>query len=464
MKRTKTILTAILFFSVCPSVFAQSGNSDKAADIEQLSMAFRSVVKKVKPAVVYIKVIKQDDRAFFPSKVQGGGSGVIIDARQGYVLTANHVVENSSQVKVRLGDGREFVAGDIRGDPQTDVALVKIPAENLPEAELGDSDELQVGDWVLAIGSPFGQMLENSVSAGIVSAKGRRTYILGSLGIEDFIQTDAVINKGNSGGPLVNIKGQVVGINSNIISATGMYAGLGFAVPSSLIKPVIEKLIEYGRVDRGWLGVTITSVKDLKEKIQASISEKILARGGAYIMDVIAEAPAEEAGLKAGDIILAIDGRDIYDSAELIKTVSAKSPGEKVKCTIWRDGREVDIKVKLGKRPEKLEPPQTRIAKFPSEVYHKLGIWVGDVRSRVSDIKGIYEIEAVIVYDVEPGSLAEQFQISPGDIITEVNDKEVHNTEDFGRLIEKADVKKGIKLTILNVFGEHKVIIKSGAD
>lgn len=459
MKRAKTMCRLFLAMVVGLGVFVEP-LSAQPGGVEQLSLAFREVVKKVKPAVVYIEI--ETSR-----QVPAAGSGVIIDGLNGYVLTANHVVENASKVKVRLGDGREFIANDIRSDPTIDIAIVKIDANNLPQAELGDSDELEVGDWVLAIGSPFGRTLANSVSAGIVSAKGRRTGILlGRVGIEDFIQTDAVINKGNSGGPLVNIKGQVVGINSNIISATGVYAGLGFAVPSNLIKPTVEKLITEGKVVRGWLGVTIISLKDLDEDKLEDVPEELKARGGVYVVNAMPDGPAEEGGIKKGDIILAIDGKEIADAGQLVEIISAESPGTRVKCQIRRNGKDKTIKVKLGERPTELArqmlPSPTRPARR-GHAYQKLGLVVFGFQEQIAERESMRKLKAVIVDYVRPGSLADEYGIERWTIITEVDGVKVQSEQDFEKMIAKADVQKGVKLTILGRFGEYKMIIKSGA-
>jgi serine protease Do len=470
MKSSKNTFCLLLVFFLCSTLIAD--NSTYSGP-EGLSLAFRQAVKKVRPAVVYIEVVKSGEGNFLGQRATGSGSGVIIDAKAGYVLTANHVIEGTTQVKIRLFDGRTFLGTDIRGDAQTDVAIVKIDAENLPGAEFGDSDRLEVGDWVLAIGSPFGPRLENSVSAGIVSGKGRRTGILGSLGLEDYIQTDAVINRGNSGGPLVNIKGEIVGINSSIISSTGMYAGLGFAVPSNLANSVVEGLIKEGKVVRGWLGITMVSMRDAKsdEKLKEQWSnlhpQTRMPDKGAYILKIHPDSPAEKGGLREGDIVQGIDETPIADSGELIKVISSRSPREIVDCHIWRDGNKETVKVELGKRPEIITPESMGIAKKPGPLgtgYNELGLIVEDFTGLIAERMGLSELKAVIVEAVQPGSLAYAFGINPGEIITNVNGKRVRQTTDLEKLLKKGDLNKGIKLTILNAFGEREVIVKSGAD
>jgi len=312
--------------------------------------SFRDIVEKVNPAVVYIEVSKEAQAhpniwgQAAPRDVTGNGSGAIIDAVKGYILTAAHVIDGVDKATVTLLDGRKFEVVELLYDSQTDVGLVKIEipdGEKLPEVSLGSSESLEVGDWVLAMGSPLGKALANSVSAGIVSGKSRKSGILGQLGIEDFIQTDAVINKGNSGGPLVDMNGQIVGINSNIISATGLSSGLGFAVPSDLAKDVVNKLISEGTVVRGYLGVSVTSFSALKDEILEGISQEIRTTGGAYIVQVVKDGPGDEAGLKDGDIIRKVDGNDIADSSELIRYISSKMPDETVICLVNRDGNDI---------------------------------------------------------------------------------------------------------------------------
>jgi serine protease Do len=424
------------------------------AGIEQVSSTFRNVVKKVKPAVVFIEVFK-DSNSVLGTAMHGSGSGVIVDANRGYVLTAYHVVENVSKVHVKLQCGAEYVGTEIRGDDQTDVAIIKINATGpLPQAQLGDSDALEVGDWVLAIGSPFGSVLENSVSAGIVSAKGRRTNVLGRMGIESYIQTDAVINKGNSGGPLVNIRGQVVGINSNIISTTGMYAGLGFAVPSNLIKPVVERLMSEGKVVRGWLGVTIASINE----VHGAIPADIVSSGGAFIVDVVTQGPGEKGGLLKGDIILSIDGSGIHDSFELINNVSWKRPGQTAVCEIWRGGQKKTVPVVLGERPASPQPATESVSN--ETTLKKLGISVADLDIAVAKGKDASHLRAAIITRIDKGSPARQTDIEIGDVVTKIDEQLVESARDFERLMSQADITRGIKLTILNSVGEHNVTVK----
>jgi len=234
-----------------------------------------------------------------------------------------------------------------------------------------------------------------------------------------------------------------------------------------LIRPVVEKLIKEGKVVRGWLGVTISSLRDLKEDVLENVPDRLKSRGGAYVVDTMPDGPAEESGIEKADIILAIDGRAVAEPAELIGIISSKEPGTSVKCTIWRDGEEKTIKIKLGERPTKLTPDHLRLATRPgkkSEAYKKLGLEVSDFKGRVARMMGVSRLKAVIVDYVKPGSLADQFGITAQNIITEVNDQRVKSAADFEEIIKNADVQKGVSLTILGRFGEYKVRIKPGAD
>jgi serine protease Do len=450
-----------------------SFNAVTPAQIE----SFRDVVKKCNPAVVYIEVavevkapqinipwLRPGPEQAPESQIQrGSGSGFIIDAENGYILTAAHVVKNAEEAVVHLPDGREFEIIDIMTDEQTDIALVTIDAENLPEIPLGDSDAMEIGDWVLAMGSPLGKSLENSVSVGIVSGKSRKTGILGSLGIEDFIQTDAVINRGNSGGPLVNVNGEVVGINSNIISSTGMNAGIGFAVPSNVAKRVIADLEEYGEVIRGWLGVTVASLSDVPaDELPGDIPEDVLRKGAAYIHEVLEDGPADEGGIKDGDIITAINGQEVTSSAAVISMISAMKPDTQVECTIIRDGKTIEREVTLGLRPGTGNEGVADVTEEQREsaAYEELGIAVEDMAGGIRGILRRRATSGVRVVYVKPGSLADEFGIETGDIIMEFGETNVENSEQFDELVKDANLQEGIMLNVRNKEGKRKVIIK----
>jgi serine protease Do len=446
--------------------------------------SFAPIVDKVNPAVVYIEVTQerqvQNPISLFDLSpwgrdlrryreysepqteiVRGSGSGAIIDAKNGYVLTAAHVIQDVDAAVVHLPDGRDFEVIDFLYDSQTDVGLVQIDFgdEELPSISLGDSDEVKVGDWVLAMGSPLGKALANSVSAGIVSGKERKSGILGTLGIEDFIQTDAVINRGNSGGPLVNMDGEIIGINSNIISQSGFNAGLGFAVPSNIAKDVVMKLIEDGVVVRGWLGVTVAPIESLAESNKdIEIPEEVVENGGALIVDVLKDGPADKAGIMIDDFIIEINGKRISTPGEMIRIISSNEPDTKVKCTVLRNGKKKVLTATLGVRPGSGEGGSngaiTRRDRT-SSAYKKLGIAVEKIDSNGNRLEG------VVVKYVKPGSLAEQFGIEPGDTVIEVDGESFEDTASFYDLLDDANVDKGVLLTVKTKRGKiRKVYIR----
>lgn len=453
----KTLLITVICFALVSTSIA-------------VPQSFSEIVKAVNPAVVYIEITRemQAGPSFWgqmpKQDVTGSGSGVIIDAKNGYVLTAAHVISEIDKAAVYLPDGRKFDAVEFLYDTQTDVGVVKIDVpegEILPEVKFGSSEELEVGDWVLAMGSPLGKALANSVSAGIVSGKSRKSGILGQLGIEDFIQTDAVINKGNSGGPLVNMAGEIVGINSNIISATGLSTGLGFAVPSDLAKDVVEKLITEGVVVRGYLGVSVASLDALKEEQLEDISEELQRRGGAYVVQVVEDGPSDEAGIESGDVITKVDEQQVTSSSELIRYISSKSPDETVVCYIERDGKSRKIKVKLGIRPGTEGKGATAVITSrdkQSEAYKKLGIVADDYAEPISEMPGSPVLAGAKIRYVASGSMADEFGLEDGDIIVEVNGEKVSDAAELNEEIGDGSVSKGILLTVTDQEGKSKKV------
>lgn len=271
------------------------------------------------------------------------GSGFVVDARRGLILTNAHVIQDADEVSVSLADGKELSAEIVGADRRTDIAVLKIEAEGLGSLELGDSDKLAVGEWVLACGNPFG--LDRTVTLGIVSAKGRRG--MGISDYEDFIQTDCAINPGNSGGPLVDIRGRVVGINTAILSRSGGYQGIGFAVPINVAKTVMEQILQYKRVVRGWLGMTASDISpDWIKKYN------IPGEGGAYVLGVAPGGPADKAGLEKGDIIVAIDGANVQDTSSLYNRVALMRPGTKIVLGVYREGKVKKVTLVVDEQPE----------------------------------------------------------------------------------------------------------------
>ena len=365
----------------------------------------------------------------------GQGSGVIVST-DGYVLTNNHVIEGAREVTVTLPDKREFKGKIVGTDPKTDLAVVKIEGQDLPTVAWGDASKLQVGEYVLAVGNPFG--LNSTVTLGIVSALGR-----GHMGItqyEDFIQTDAAINPGNSGGALVNTRGELVGINTAIFSQTGGYQGVGFAVPTSMSKPIYESLIKNGKVVRGFLGI---GIQDLNQDLAKSFGIKNAK--GALVSDVKDDSPADQAGLKQGDIIVTYQGSPVEDAVALQRMVTRTAAGTKVPVKVIRDSHEKDLTVTIGEQPD-----TTKIAKAETGEgdYAFAGVAVQDLDRDTAKELGIKgKANGVVVTSVEPDSGAEKAGLMPGDVIQEINRQPVKSVKDFEKV--SSGVKKGENVLIL---------------
>ena len=359
------------------------------------------------------------------------GSGFIIDAT-GFVVTNNHVIEDADQIKIKLKDEREFDAKIVGRDPNTDLALLKIESgRNLPTIKMGDSDALKVGQWVVAIGSPFG--LEQTVTAGIVSAKGR---VIGSGPYDDFIQTDASINPGNSGGPLLNMKGEVVGINTAIV-ASG--SGIGFAIPINLAKEIVIALKNEGEVTRGWLGVAIQDLNtDMAEYY--GIEDK----KGVFVADVFEGDPADRAGIKAKDIILEVNGEKIKTSRQLTSKIARIPVGDHAKIKILRDGKEKTVKVKIAKRTEDKLAARSR----PKEQAEEFGIRVSDLKPEILQRFNMDETSGVIVTQVESGGKGDEAGVRVGDIIKEINRQSVENTKDYQAILKQISSGDPVNLFI----------------
>lgn len=413
---------------------------------------FTGVAEKVTPAVVHIKSTQKGNtqqpkyidpfRDFFGPRnygpSQSSGSGVIINA-SGYIVTNNHVVQDADVVEVTLFDNRTFKAEVIGTDPDTDLAVVKINQSNLPFLSFVDSDQSKVGEWVLAVGNPFN--LNSTVTAGIISAKGRNIDIInrnngeGNTAIESFIQTDAAINPGNSGGALVNLSGGLLGINTAIASPTGAYSGYGFAVPSNIVSKIVEDLIKYGTVQRGWLGVTITSVNSqLVKQYDLEVSE------GALINGFADKSSAKEAGLKEFDVVIKIDNAPIKTSAALIEMVGRHRPGDKLMITVNRKGKELTLPVVLKNR----EGDVSVVKPEDKPVYASLGVVLEDLDSKT--IKQLELTNGVRVKSLGNGKLSKYTDIREGFIITKVNDVPVKSVTEFNEIIKK---KKPGELVIL---------------
>jgi serine protease Do len=369
------------------------------------------------------------------------GSGFIIDP-DGHILTNNHVIENADEIVVRLDNAKEYKATVVGKDAKTDIALLHIEgASGLTSVTLGDSERLRVGEWVMAIGNPFG--LDHTVTSGIVSAKGR---FIGAGNYDDYIQTDAAINPGNSGGPLINLHGEVVGINSAIFSRTGGNIGIGFAVPINLAKELLPQLKEKGRVTRGWLGVLI-------QKVTPEIAESLALEEtrGALVADVMKDGPAAAAGLKVGDVITEFDGRPVKESNELPLMVARTPVGKEVRVKVLREKESLDVTVTIAV----LKDEDVAVAgKSDSE---KIGLTVQTLTPEIAQNLGVGDVKGVVVTAVESGSAAEDAGLRRGDIILEVNRHAVDDADDYRKALHGSE--KGKNLLFLVRRGENTIFL-----
>jgi len=461
----------ILFLSLAPlSAFAQDTNSIIA--LRQMGKAFAGISEKASPAVVSIRAEKVYSQPYYimPDWPFGGesdpfgddffdrffrrqfprgqqrqqnrevirpvqGSGFII-SEDGYILTNNHLVGETKKVFVKISEDSEIEAKVIGTDPDSDIAVIKVDKKNLPFLELADSDALEVGEWVLAIGNPFG--LSHTVTAGIVSAKGRSNVGLATY--EDFIQTDAAINPGNSGGPLINLDARVVGINSAIVSRSGGNMGIGFAIPINMAKSIYKQLIKEGKVTRGYLGVV---PQDLSPEMAESLGLKDVK--GVIIPEVKEGSAADKAGLKSGDVVVELDGKPINGAQDLSNKIAAIKPGTEVKIVVLRDGKRETLKAQLAERPAQGEIAAEQ--KQPDRL-EKLGLSVQDLTNNIAERLGYEGLEGALVTNVEPGSAAERKGLEAGMLIVEVNQKKVRDTEDFKEQIEKAEKGSNVLLLV----------------
>lgn len=411
------------------------------------SRGFSEIVKAVRPSVVNIssiKIVKRQPGPFdeffdffypFPDgrskkwKEQSLGSGVIV-SEDGYIVTNYHVVEQSDDIKVILFDKRSFRAKIIGADPKTDISIIKIDAKGLPVIPWGDNERIEVGEFVLAIGNPFG--LSHTVTMGIISAVGRAD--VGIADYEDFIQTDAAINPGNSGGPLVNIKGELIGINTAIFSKTGGYQGIGFAVPSNMVRLVMGQLIKGGKVTRGWIGVTIQELTpELAQKFGLKISD------GALVSDIVKGGPAHRAGIMRGDIILEFDNKKVKDVGTFRNMVAQSLVGSQIKMKLLRKDREVAVTATITELPSEVASAAPSSSPDMEMARNALsGIAVMDLNRAIAKQLGIYKDEkGVVVVKIEPGSAAEDANIKKGDIIQEIDRQKIEGLNDFNRVVSR---------------------------
>jgi serine protease Do len=430
-----------------PAAPAPGVSDQDLAFANRLSTAFKTVASQVEPSVVHITSLQRVRvrRSMFDAGMDrvvpaGLGSGVIIDA-DGTIVTNNHVVKQAEQLLVRLTDGREFEARVIGRDEATDLAVLKVEGENLVPAKFGDSERLDVGEWVVAIGSPFG--FSNTVTAGIVSAKGRsltpretgRTY-------EDFIQTDAAINPGNSGGPLLNLRGEIIGINTAIASRSGAYEGLGFAIPSAIVRAVVDNIRANGRVVRGWLGVELVDMTSAMENARSSregvrVNAPNNGARGVLVRRVLEESPAARAGLREGDIITRFRG-NLVNEQRLRTAIAITPPGTKAEVEVQREGERVVLTAELGDLNTALG----------NVFVPRLGMSVRTVTPAIAQELGYRDIAGVVVVEMEPDGKAAAGRLRVGDVIVRVDNRDVADAAAFERALTRADAR-GVRLDVV---------------
>lgn len=481
MHDTKSLRLNTLFIVVASSfllLLPYIAKSESSADVELLdrsAKAFSRVVKDVKPAVVHIKVestveMSQEYEQFFNNpfferffgpqhrfqdpqqrkrQQQGAGSGFIID-KDGYILTNNHVVEKADKITVTLSDNSEVEAKLIGADPKSDVALIKIDVDHaLPTVNLGDSESLEVGEWVIAIGNPFG--LSQTVTVGVVSAKGRSR--VGINEYENFIQTDAAINPGNSGGPLLNIHGQVVGINSALYSRTGGYMGIGFAIPINMAKSIKEQLQNNGKVTRGYLGV---GIQDVDEGLAESFG--LDKSGGVLITDVQEDTPASKAGIKNQDIIVKLGDIELKDTQDLRNRIAQTTPGTDIVLHLMRDGKPIELQVTIGEQPAdfgkvaQAVPDENPLSSF--------GLVLQDLTPDLAEQLGYKGRQGLVISEVTPGSPAAVVGLKSGLLIEEVQKVPVKNLEELKLIMQQSQTKDRVLLRIRMGQNSRYIVLK----
>ncbi len=480
MKKYFLLPALLLALVIVPASLAQEGGIES---LRQTGKAFASVARKVSPSVVFIQVesIEQsgsphpfsspfsDDlfRHFFgdsfpgfqerrqPERRQrkiGQGSGFVFSLDNGlfrdkaYILTNNHVIDGADRIMVTFEDGRELTATVKGTDPQSDIAVLEVGISDVPALSLGDSGRLEVGEWVVAIGNPFG--LSHTLTAGVVSAKGRTS--LGINDYEDFIQTDAAINPGNSGGPLVNLDGEVVGINTAIFSRSGGYMGVGFAIPINMARGVATQLLQGGEVSRGHLGV---AVQELTPELADSFG--LEGKKGVLVAQVTRGSPAEKAGLRQGDLIVSYRGEPVEDIGKFRNRISLTPPGTGAELDIVRGGKEQTVSVRIAGLDE-----GSVVAREMQAVTDELGIVVQTMTDELANKPGSRAGEGVVVTKVIPGSVASMAGIEPGAVILQVNKRPVRSAEEFAELVNATSSAKRVLLLISRRGTTYYVVLR----
>ena len=473
-KRHISYIGIVCLFLLLLFIFPVESQDNGIKSLRQSSKAFASVARSVSPSVVFIQVEGNKRNSLYPKfnmpfddewpfgsdlfrrffgenfgetqkhrrqpNIVGQGSGFIFASKEhffvdkSYILTNNHVVEHAKNIKVILQDNREFEAKVVGTDPKSDVAILEIKTGDLPTLTLGDSSKLEVGEWVVAIGNPFG--LSHTLTVGVVSATGRNS--LGINDYEDFIQTDAAINPGNSGGPLVNLDGDVVGINTAIFSKSGGYMGIGFAIPINLANDIAQQLMKHGEVIRGHLGVL---VQDLSPELVASFDLK--QNNGVLVAQVMDDSPADNAGIKQGDIIISFRGKPVSSTASFRNQVALTSPNSKAALKIMRGGKLVNITVTISKLTQEKEQALTN--EQPSE---ELGLTVQNISPALAEKFDVESDQGVLITQVKRGSIADMANIKVGSVILQVNRINIKNTNEFNQAFKKGSKEKSALLLI----------------
>ncbi|MBM9512697.1 DegQ family serine endoprotease [Desulfogranum marinum] len=478
----RTLRSALVFCVIALFTTINVHAQDEAdiALLDRSAKAFASVVKKAGPAVVHVAVEKAMtggmqvsphdffndpffERFFGPQfkqprgkqqprqyRQQGAGSGFIFDSN-GYILTNNHVVEGAEKITVRLDDKREFKAKVIGTDPQSDVAIIKIDGTNLPTLPLGNSDNLEVGEWVIAIGSPF--ELNQTVTVGVVSAKGRNR--VGITDYENFIQTDAAINPGNSGGPLLNIHGEAIGLNTAIFSKSGGYMGIGFAIPINMAQSIKQQLLDHGKVTRGWLGVVI---QDVTEDLADSFG--LDNTSGVLIAEVSDDSPAAKAGLKQGDVLVALDTVPLANVADLRNKIAMTPPDSKVSLKLIRDGKTKNISVTIGQQPANMSARQPA-GTSQTTTLGEFGLSLQELTPELAEQFEYEQNQGVLITAVEPDSPAGRIGLQAGQLIEEVNRQQVDSLSALKKVLSSSKNKNQVLLRIRSGKSSQYVVLRN---
>lgn len=475
-----SLVTLTLFLSTLAPIANAQENA--IVSLKQTGQAFATIAKEVSPAVVniqsdqvpgnnevgdpndqdqmedvpppFLELFKQLDPNNAPYRRQPmtrQGSGFII-SHDGYIVTNNHLVQNATKITVKLHNNDEYTAKVVGTDPQTDIAVLKIKANNLPIAKLGDSDKTEVGEWVVALGNPFG--LSHSLSSGILSAKGRSS--VGLADYENFLQTDAAINPGNSGGPLLDLEGKVIGINTAIFSRSGGYMGIGFAIPINMAKNIIDQLIKKGNVVRGYMGVKI---QPMTSDLAASFGLK--ENKGILVAQVEPGAPADKAGIKQGDVIVSLNGKPVLNIGDFRNTIATSAPDSSHSIGILRDKNPMHLQVVVGNLNDSISA--NKLEKEEPQIFSKIGLSVQTITDEIAGKLGVKPGQGVVVSGVQPGSLSELAGLGRGSVILEVNRAKVNDLKTFKNTVESAVKDRKILLLVQDQqYGTRYVVIKIG--